>query len=185
VPGQEHREYNWKKLYKELAAGSSAGIINVVPWGYHSFAELSYQKTKYFSEGQSKSDFLKEYLENRRKREQEIIETLVPRICDAPGRLWMITLVTKQDLWWQHRNEVKRHYINGRYNDYITKIFQHRGSENFAHEYLSASLVLSNFATDAGELLSPTASGYDENLKQVHLQKLIEFVTGFATKFHD
>lgn len=91
----------------------------------------------------------------------------------------MITLVTKQDLWWNERNKVKDHYMNGEYNSTIEKVMGRRGRNNFAHEYVSASLVLSNFSTSSGELLAPNTAGYDQNIQLENLLNLFKTVDRF------
>jgi hypothetical protein len=101
---------------------------------------------------------------------------------DAKKKIWMITLVTKQDLWWKDRNEVRRHYMEGPYNEQIKEIANKRGQQNFAHEYLSASLVISNLGTGAGELLAPTTGGYDQNIQFANLRQLFDAVLNFVEK---
>lgn len=97
-PGQERRrDATWTDLYQTLSHARNSIIINVVSWGYHSFG-LSYLDTKYPST--SEADFMAAYLPDRREAEIEIIKALTPRISDIKGKVQMITLVTKQDLWW-------------------------------------------------------------------------------------
>lgn len=179
-PGQEDREYHWTTLYRDLAGGRSAGVINVVSYGYHSFAQGSYKETKYYKDSMTPAQFMTAYLDNRRERELQIMRDLTPRLTDAKKKIWMITLVMKQDLWWDNRQQVLQHYTQGQYNDYIKQITLKRGENNFAHEYLSASLLISNFRTDGGELLASTTAGYDENIRVANLLKLVERVNGFA-----
>ena len=118
-PGQKAREHYWTSLYAALASGKTAGIINVVSWGYHAFQELSYKETEYYNDPMTVGEFMGVYLENRRQRELEIIEDLSHRLKDAPGKIWLVTLVTKQDLWWNNRHEVEEYYTDGPYNDII------------------------------------------------------------------
>ncbi|MDX6692982.1 MAG: hypothetical protein QOF02_585 [Blastocatellia bacterium] len=182
-PGQPRRTIEtWPALYRSLSKGTSGGVINVVSWGHHSFLEASYAETEYFKPGMTKDEFLAAYLEACRKRELKIIEDLTPRLLDAPGKIWMITLVTKQDLWWNERLKVQQYYAEGEYNNFIERIKHERGAQHFSHEYLSASLVINNLTTDAGELLAPTTGGYDQNIQYVHLQQLLENVNSFARK---
>lgn len=94
----------------------------------------------------------------------------------------MITLVTKQDLWWNDRLDAQRFYTEGEYDEYIRRIVHDRGAQNFSHEYLSASLVINNLVTAAGESLSPTTGGYDQNIQYAHLQRLLETVNNFASR---
>ncbi len=105
---------------------------------------------------------------------------MTPRLLDAPGKLWMITLVAKQDLWWNERVKVQQHYAGGEYNKLVEQIKHERGTQHFVHEYLSASLVINNLTTSKGELLAPTTGGYDQNIQYAHLQQLLEHVNNFA-----
>jgi hypothetical protein len=181
-PGQEVRqERHWPELYDLLRDGESGGIINVVAYGYHSVKEFDYENTKFFQEGMSKDDFLEAHLEGSRAREVDVIETLCPRLKDAPGDLWMITLVTKQDLWWDRRSEVEAWYREGPYDSVIRDIARSRGRQNFSHEYLSSSLVIHNLVDGKGETLASTVSGYGEPEKYAHLQRLEQAIVDFAT----
>lgn len=89
-PGQSRRAITtWPALYRSLAQGKSAGVINVVSWGHHSFAESSYKETKYFKPGMTQAEFLEEYLMACRHREMEVIRELTPRLLDAKEKIWM------------------------------------------------------------------------------------------------
>lgn len=182
-PGQARRAINtWPALYRNLAAGKSGGVINVVSWGHHAFAEASYTETKYFKTGMTQEQFLVDYLEACRERELEIIRDLTPRLLDAKNKIWMITVVAKQDLWWNERAKVKQHYAEGEYNRHIERITQERGLQNFSHEYLSAAPVINNLITGAGETLATTTGGYDQNIQYAHLQVLLDTITNFANR---
>jgi HD superfamily phosphohydrolase YqeK len=74
----------------------------------------------------------------------------------------MMTLVTKQDLWWQKRHLLKDYYQLGNYSESIQKIQNTLGQANFIHEYISASLLTENFAVANGEILAPVSAGYDQ-----------------------
>lgn len=177
-PGQEIRqEQHWPDLYEILQAGKSAGVINVVSWGFHSIQDLGYEQTNSFEAGMSKEEFVAAYTDNRRRREIDVVETLKPRLEDAPGDLWMITLATKQDLWWNDRMDVVNWYTDGPYGSVIRDIERSRGRQHFVHEYLSASLIIQNFVDGHGELLARTASGYDEPTKLAHLQRMKRTIT--------
>jgi energy-coupling factor transporter ATP-binding protein EcfA2 len=183
--GQErYRDTDWPELRRKLATGESIGVINVVSWGHHSFTEHSYEemvKTLYPEKNDMlKEEFIHEYFETSRATELEIIDGLVPHLQDARGKTWMITLVTKQDLWWRERVQVKNHYTRGKYNECIQQIANQRGKQHFRHEYLSASLVLSNLKTESGELLVPTTEGYDQNIQYANLKEFTDTLLAFA-----
>lgn len=182
-PGQERRiDIHWPELYRDLVQGRSRGIINVVSWGYHSFETVGFEETKYYQPGMTKEQFVNVYLQARRDTEIKVIDELAPRLMDAKHKIWMITLVTKQDLWWKQRADVEKHYREGEYEKYIHSITQKRGERFFAHEYLSASLVMSNLVSGTGDLLAPTTEGYDQNIQLAHQLKLIEMIRSFARR---
>lgn len=116
------------------------------------------------------------YLPEMRRLELDSLREIVPHLKAALGRLWMITLVTKQYLWWANREAVRRHYAEGEYSALIEEIARARGDDNFRHDYLSASLVLSNLRTDPGEVLASTVAGYDQGLRLANLNRLFDAV---------
>lgn len=174
APGQERRQDNWDDLLRMISGGKIQLIINVVSWGYHSLRELSYTNHELYQQGMSVETFVQEYAKAYQKRELEVLRTLEPHLSIANQKKTVfITLVTKQDLWWNHRDQVKQHYENGDYEQIIQRICNKRGAANFTHEYRSASLVLENLISGTNELLIPTTAGYDQRLKYANFSKFI------------
>ena len=91
-----------------------------------------------------------------------------------PQRSWVLTLVTKQDLWWNQQAAVEHHYRSGEYGILMDGVLQDTGKNNLRHEFIFSSLVISNFTTGLGELLVNTTSGYDQNLQANSLRRLWE-----------
>jgi hypothetical protein len=161
-PGQEHRKpYQWDDLYRQMNESGRYAVINVVAWGYHSLAKTELQRHQLFRPGMSESEFMSLFLPDRRDAELRVMREIVPHLKAAPQRLRMLTLVTKQDLWWDQRYEVRNIYESGVYADLINELRLHKGAANFSHYYVSASLNLLNFRTVDGKLLRATESGYD------------------------
>ncbi len=149
-------------------------MILVVAYGHLSFM-LNYKHHKLYDG--DKDAFLERYCAEQRREEIEILRQLAPHMIASRGKLWMITLVTKQDLWWPERKEVIEHYGNGgEYGAEIAKILAKRGGQTFRHELVPASLVISNFATGAGESLKPNAAGYDQPLQVQSLRGVFEAI---------
>ena len=113
-----------------------------------------------------------------RAEELAILKELAPHLIASKRKLWMLTLVTKQDLWWPKRNETMKHYHDGEYSDRIKTILGKRSRALFRHELAFASLVISNFTTGAGEKLTPNAAGYDQKLQVESLRRLFETIDG-------
>ncbi len=177
APGQERREDTWDNLLRALASGKIKLIINVVSWGYHSFGELSYTMHKIYKNGMSSKQFIEEYAKSCRNRELDVLRRIEPHLSvSAQKKTIFITLVTKQDLWWDSRLMVSKHYIEGEYGNLIKSICNKRGSSNFVHEYRSASLVMENLFSGDNELLMATTQGYDQRLKFANFRDFIKAI---------
>jgi hypothetical protein len=90
----------------------------------------------------------------------------------------MVTLVTKQDLWWSQRHEVKAFYETGAYNALINDLRKHKGEANFSHDFISASLNLLNFKTEDGTVLTKTVAGYDNALRIANFHYAMRHIRG-------
>jgi hypothetical protein len=190
IPGGQDRNISgdWPALYQSLASGKTRGVVNVVAWGHHSFTDISYKETKYFKNlpknspsRASKEAFVRYYLETKRKEELFQAQELLPYLKTAKNKVWMVTLVTKQDLWWKERTQASDFYKSGEYGSLIKELTAFRGHERFRHEYVSAALVLNNLQTNDGEVLVPTAEGYDQNIQYANLAQLVEVIHTFIS----
>jgi hypothetical protein len=184
VPGQERRQDSWDDLLRSISQGKVSLIINVVSWGYHSFGSLSYEQLisldpTLYQSGMTVPEFLKIYTEERRQQELQVLSKIVPHLVVADSKkrkILFITLVTKQDLWWNDRLKIQVYYQKGEYEKQIQAISNKLGSSNFTHEYCSTSLVVENFVSGTNELLLPTTQGYDERLKFTNLRKFLNII---------
>ena len=180
-PGQEDkRGYHWDELYRDIADAKRYAIIKVVSWGYHSLAKIEKSNHRLFVPGMNDADFLSKFLEDRRAAEISVLRELLPHLKTAPGKLRMLTLVTKQDLWWSDRSAVKAFYEGGEYNALIEELRNHKGIANFSHDYVSASLNLLNFRTYDGTVLTKTIAGYDSALWIVNFNNAINHIRGLV-----
>jgi Fe-S cluster assembly ATPase SufC len=180
VPGQERRRENsWDDLLRTISQGKISLIINVVSWGYHSFGAFSYQQSPLYQSGMTVLEFLEIYTEEYRQEELQVLTKIAPHLSVADSKkrkILFITLVTKQDLWWNERLKIQNYYQKGEYENQIQAIRNKLGSSNFIHEYCSASLVLENFISGTNELLLPTTQGYDERLKFSNLRNFLNVI---------
>ena len=167
---------------RDFVSRRNKGIINVVSYGYHSIQSLSYTDTKYYEKSMDVNKFMIKYQEKRRNLELKMISDLVPQLQPIKGTVWMITLVTKQDLWWDIRGEVKKHYTEGDYNNYIEDIKNMLGNNNFKHIYLSTSLVRSNLATDNGDVLMKSSKDYSRYIQNANLEFLLTTLKNYLTE---
>lgn len=159
APGQPTRiPKHWQTLQKRLVTGESFGFINVVAYGYHSLEVGSYKEHDLYQAGMTAADFSKKYAEAMRKLELELLETLLGGL-SAGTPQWMITMVSKQDLWWHDRTAVQKHYA-GDYSAKIAALEKRVGSANFQHEFAPVSFTQVNLTSD-GDALAEVNRGYD------------------------
>jgi energy-coupling factor transporter ATP-binding protein EcfA2 len=110
TPGQiEHRSRRIRAVREAMAAGID-GVINVGCFGYHEY-RIGKQ------EALSNTDVIKEdFLERHRQVEIAALDEWTPILGGLGTAKWLITVVSKADLWWDRRDEVIRHYVNGPYH---------------------------------------------------------------------
>jgi hypothetical protein len=174
-PGQSHRQgATWAELLAAVAAGKFRGIILVTAYGHQSLARDSYQQHPLYAG--DKDAFRTELLARQRADELAILDQLTPVLGVAPCRLWLLSIVAKQDLWWQNRHEVEKHYREGDYQSRLAAIFGEKGHRDRRHELCCTSLVIQNWVTAAGERLKPNAEGYDQALQVAAIRRLLETV---------
>jgi hypothetical protein len=176
-PGQEDkRAYHWDDLYRQMNEASRYAVINVVAWGYHSLAKIELAKHRLYRPGMSESEFMSLFLPDRREAELAVMREILPHLKSTPQRLRMLTLVTKQDLWWEQRYDVRNFYENGVYAELINELRVHKGTANFSHDYVSASLNLLNFRTFDGRVLRATEGGYDLALWVANFNNVLKHI---------
>jgi hypothetical protein len=174
-PGQhQRREATGADLLAGIAAGKYRGIVLVVSYGHQSFSLPSYKDHPLYAN--SKDEFLRQYLEDRRNDELTVLRQLAPHLRVSKGKLWLLTLVAKQDLWWPSRSEVDAYYRTGAYGAEIPALQNQQDRRSFRHELTLASLVISNFVTRNGERLKPNVEGYDHREHARSLRRLFETV---------
>ncbi len=175
TPGEErHEQANLIKFQEIIAQKKPFGLINVVSYGYQFPKNLSYQEVV------SEDKPLEDYLKERREMEIKSIEKLLPHIKTARNLSWMLTLVTKQDLWWDKRDEVKNYYQNGDYAKVITELKQVFGEHKpFIHEYISTSFVSLNVYSNDRKRIAAVVEGYDSAIQAAHWEQFIKTLNHF------
>jgi hypothetical protein len=181
APGQPvRRQAHWPDLQALLVKGETRVVVNVVAFGYHSFGLIGYRDSQYYRPGMKEADFVREYTASKRREELDALRELVPQLKIADGRLRMMTLVTKQDLWWKRRVAVDRYYREKEYGTLIEEVRAARGARHFQHEFASTALVISNFSSGTGEVLAENVGGYNTPIQLAHLDMVLRILKGFA-----
>ncbi len=172
-PGQRHRrDATWTELEKSIGAGAFRGIIVVASYGYHSLGEISYKDHRLYRGDDAV--FLANFLRECRGDEVGVIRRLAPHIRGIGRKSWILTLVTKQDLWWHECAEAESFYRAGEYGTIIDEVVGHLGQSRLRHEFAFTSLVISNFTTGRNEVLARTIAGYDQIQSVKSLRRLWE-----------
>ena len=179
APGQARHFGSWEEMFDKVKTnGRTFGIINVVGYGYHS---TTIDMKELRDANQTTQSAISRYFGDCRVREIAIAGGLVDRLKKHNKPFWMITLATKQDLWWPDRTLVDKHYRDGAYAAAIDKLQEAHHIAGFRHEYFSLALHSQNFADGGGNILLPTAEGYDDVLKYAHQEKLLQIIKGFVS----
>jgi energy-coupling factor transporter ATP-binding protein EcfA2 len=111
TPGQiPHRSKRIAAIREAMKEKSGiAGIINVVSYGYLESRAIAKPEIK--SNGRVSETFLKE----QRQVEIEMLDEWIPLLGGVESAGWLITVVSKADLWWRQRDKVLAHYETGPY----------------------------------------------------------------------
>jgi GTPase SAR1 family protein len=175
LPGQS--EF-WGEELKKIANNRVDLLINVVSYGYHSImGQFDYQSILGYKQGMTPREVIFSHIEGKQPIETELLHQLKPHLSIAnKKKVLMITLVTKQDLWWLNRQEVKKHYEIGEYNNIVQEIRGQLGQSNFSHAYFSASLLTENFRDVNGEIMAPVSEGYDQKTQLINFDQLLYFI---------
>lgn len=162
APGQVGRvDFHWQPLFDEIVNGRAIGVINVVSYGYHALGIQHFSDHEYFKEGDTSESFCERYSENRRNVEVELLEAILSSISSCRRKIWFITIINKQDLWYAEEKAVKLHYEQGAYGVALEKFSAKMGSSSFQHDFIPASLTMQNLETASNEMLKATSAGYD------------------------
>jgi hypothetical protein len=174
-PGQKHRrEATWGELSTELEAGKFRGLILLSAYGYHTLGRISYKDHKLYRG--DKEAFLRAYLAESRTDELSVLRQITTSLLRNREKTWVLSVTTKEDLWWPENADVQRHYLDGDYAAEIQKVLGQWGPGLFRHEHVFASLVISNFDTarEHRERLAQNTAGYDQGQQVQSLRRLLE-----------
>ena len=147
-PGQTaRRESTWTELLTNLVAGKYRGVILVSANGYHSIAPNSYKDHPLYAG--NKDAFMDALLTQSRAEEAVIVQRLVPHLMATNGKVWLLSVVAKEDLWFPERASVEQR-LGAEFAALTEAVGKAKGAANFRHEAVAVSLLISNFVTNDG-----------------------------------
>lgn len=183
-PGQAHRrEATWEDLLASLARGEYRGVILVSAFGYHTLGEISatFVASKPPSDPQvpgtfDAAQFVADYTEKQRADEIRILDRILAHLGRSGKRTWLLSVITKRDLWWPDAPAVEYYYTEGDYGRRISQFGEIVNRRLFRHELVCLSLTINRFVTGRGELLLNNAEGYDHPLHFGSQRRLFETI---------
>lgn len=116
TPGQRAHQHLRSEVVREAIGRAPVRIINVVSYGYHEYRMPSVADAV-DGEGNPRP----EYLQRHRVDELAALDEWLPLLGDRGTTKWILTVVTKADLWWNDQNAAVAHYDAGAYSELIKK----------------------------------------------------------------
>ncbi len=128
TPGQKGHASRRKQAIREAMSTEISGVMNIVSYGYH---EYRIGKSRAINkDGSISESFLREH----RKVELEALDEWTTLLGDEHTVSFLITVVTKADLWWHTKDEVLEYYTAGPYYEALGEA---KGLSNVVREYCS------------------------------------------------
>lgn len=160
TPGQYNEPYRGerKEAIRRASANSPIGVINVVSYGYH---EGPIAKGQVVKGNEIRPDFLAQ----RQEEELRQLDEWADYLCGEGGSAkWVITVVTKADLWWKpdQYEKILAHYRDGRYQRALN------AAGAVEHKVLPYCSIHKPFYN-----LIPMSGFYSDDLKVEHHDHLI------------
>lgn len=138
TPGQAGHVSQRQKLYRELANERPIRVINVVSFGYHEYASGHGEALD--DEGQVRGA----WLERHRDNELTAMSEWLPLLGNREVTKWVLTVVSKADLWWNEHEAVLEYYRSGEYAELLK-----RSDPLLEHHVLPYSSVFHRFYGEA------------------------------------
>lgn len=116
TPGESAHSHQRHPEIVKAMKGQYDGIINVVSYGYH-------EGDRDPSDAVGKDNLVKpDFLAARRTEEIALLQEWTGLVGTAGTGSWMLTVITKADLWWNERDIVRKHYQSGEYRNALTLV---------------------------------------------------------------
>ena len=140
--------------------------------GYHSLPQESYKAHALYRG--NKDEFLTAYHAACQAVELAVLNRVANALRVAPAKVWLMSVVAKEDLWRPHRTLATAFYATGPYADVVAGLAAARGASRFRHELVRASLVINNFFDGEGAPLVRNVAGYDHRQQVESVRRLFE-----------
>lgn len=163
-------------IAKEIASLRRLVLINVVSFGHSAtprtmtrpqFEMYQNEPGKTFDELVA-SHFLRQRVQEQLHLAQMTASfTAMKANANWAVRVGFVTIILKQDLWWNEQDQVHRHYSGGAYGQCVQDLEAVFGGFEFK-DLLSTSLQPLNLQLTDGALLKATCAGYDRRAQELN-----------------
>lgn len=174
VPGQTYRQWEFGKFTADLVRGAYRGVILVADYGYHAIESEWKKDHRLYEKGKSKA-FVTKLVAEQRQEETALLDKLLPSLKAVNGKLWVLVVVLKQDLWVSEQSEVVRHYQEGEWGSRMNEVRKALDGKPFYLHTVYACLHIQNYTTRGGrETLKKNTAGYDAVRQRESLAELLQ-----------
>lgn len=182
LPGQSSRmESTSGPILEKLEHGGFGGVIFVASFGHHAIGDMSWRNHKLYNKTETEEQFLDQYLRYSREKENGLFNALCGSLSKCKKPIWLMIVVTKEDLWWSESDAVHNHYSSGVYRDLKKKCIGGRKDHEFLFERAFVSLLPRNLETGHGEVLKKTSPGYDQKHQKGSFAALVKKLHGVCS----
>jgi energy-coupling factor transporter ATP-binding protein EcfA2 len=172
-PGQRHRwESEWRIPLNDLATGKYSGLVLLGSFGYHSIGELDLRLHPLWK-GKMRQ-FVRDYTADCLNEEIAALNHVSASLRANVAPIWVLNVVTKEDLWTSERDAVSNFYGQGKFGTLLREVLNSKDASQFRVEVVLTSLTIHNFTTSRGELMQKTTAGYDHTAYAKSLLRLLK-----------
>jgi len=161
TPGQEYHVSRRVDAIREAINKGMSGVINLTCYGYH---EYGVDKSEVIIDKSVSEKYLKSH------REVELI--LLREWVHLLRNEWILTVVSKADIWWDQRDNILQYYNSGEYNDVLFSLNKHM--ENVIAPYSS---ITNRFYNEV-----PCSGNFDDTQRKLYRQKLFKTLLEAITR---
>lgn len=168
------RDQQWANVIRDISKSRYSGIVLAVANGHHSWSTAGYEKHKLYDGDLIK--FREALINANHVKELNVLKYLMPALQAVQKKLWLLTVVMKEDLWFKQQNEVCVHYTdsNRKWGRQLKALSTKLGSVLFRHQSVHVSLVSLNLKDPEGKVVFETAAGYDSECQMQSVKRLCD-----------
>lgn len=115
TPGQAYHEADRLRAVREVSTRQDVRIINVAAFGYHEYGRNPSEAVD--ANNRARED----YLTAHREQELRALQEWLPILGDRSITKWILTVISKADIWWDDQERVLEHYRSGQYATHIQR----------------------------------------------------------------